>query len=290
MNIYGSLQADTSAFDWSSAPNVEIAASTSVNIKLLATSTNAFTNYLDFGQVVDFIDNAQTSNYPQTGTYNLNGDLNLNSSGDAVSIRGGTFNAGNSNLTANNFILFAGGAAVAVNMGSGTWNVGGGVTTAWNCNANVTLNAQTSTLLMKDTGQSALTFAGGTHAYNIVTYSGGGSGKAMTITGSNSFAQFNVTGLDKTVKFTATTTQTIAALSCSGSASHPNILQGATSALWYLVLNGTASADYCTVTYSSASGSATPVLDFHGTNGGNNSGWQFVPTTARGAVFFFKLV
>jgi hypothetical protein len=116
---------------------------------------------------------------------------------------------------------------------------------------------------------------------------------ALVVTGSNTFGTLSNTVQPTTFSFTAGTTQTIANWSVSGTAGNLVTIQSATAASHTLFKStGTVSADYLTISRSTATSSgATWYAGANSTNGGNNSGWVFTapPAGASGGNFLMLL-
>jgi hypothetical protein len=128
------------------------------------------------------------------------------------------------------------------------------------------------------TGATAKTFVGGGSAYNCVLQQAGAG--ALTITGSNSFADLQATagGRPSTISFTAGTTSTFTNFTLAGTAGNLVTIGSVTAAAHTLSKSsGYVTASYLSISYSTATGGAAwyapPSTN---TNGGNNTGWQFV--------------
>jgi hypothetical protein len=152
---------------------------------------------------------------------------------------------------------------------------------------------------------TAFAFAGGGSTYNC-TISNDGAG-ALSISGNNAIQTLTttvgniaLTGSNTittianavqpvTFTFTAGTTQTITNWNVSGTAGNLVTLASATAASHTLSKSsGTVSADYLSISRSTATGGAAWYAGANSTNGGNNSGWIFsaAPTTSAGSFFF----
>ena len=174
-------------------------------------------------------------------------------------------------------------------MGSGTWTLAddGAV---WNVatTTGLTLNANTSTIVLSNTSSNARTFAGGSLTYNNLTIGGSTGTSTLTITGTNTFATLAST---KTVAHTITfpnVTTTVSDWTISGSAGAVVTLQrtGA-SGTWTINKTGGGEilATYLTVSNSTATPSNTWYADIS-TDGGGNTGWLF---NSRGTSQMFML-
>jgi len=160
-------------------------------------------------------------------------------------------------------------------------------TTAFN-NAsptNFTTTAGTGTGVISMTGATAKTFVGGGSTFNC-TLNQGGAG-ALTITGSNTFS--NITNTRKSVSaasilFTAGTTSTFTDWNASGESTRLLTIGSVTAASHTLSkASGTVSADFLSISRSTATGGAGWYAGANSTDGGNNSGWIFTAPPAPSA-------
>jgi len=163
----------------------------------------------------------------------------------------------------------------------------GSSTTSFNNAAptNFTTTAGTGTGIISMTGATAKTFVGGGSTFNC-TLNQGGAG-ALTITGSNTFS--NITNDRKSVSaasilFTAGTTSTFADWNASGESTRLLTIGSVTAASHTLSkASGTVSADYLSISRSTATGGAGWYAGANSTDGGNNSGWIFTAPPAPSA-------
>lgn len=159
-----------------------------------------------------------------------------------------------------------------------------GTGTVWNFATvtGLTLNANTSTIKITDTSATARTFAGGGKTYNNF-YSNAGAGTAsLTISGSNTFADFKDDGsAAHSILFTAGTTQTVATFTVSGASGAVITINSTTTGVHNLVKTGggTINRDWLNIQHSIAS----PAITWYaGTNSTDNQG---VATAGRGWIF-----
>lgn len=214
------------------------------------------------------------------------------SASDAVTVVQGTFNANNFDVTLNGAAggvrVDSGTAARTIAIGSGIWTISG--TSPWTLTTTGTTITGTGTLRFNSA--SSKTFAGGGGNYSGITVANAGAG-ALVVTGSNTFGTLSNTVQPTTFSFTAGTTQTIANWSVSGTAGNLVTIQSTTAASHTLFKStGTVSADYLTISRSTATSSgATWYAGANSTNGGNNSGWVFTapPAGASGGNFLMLL-
>jgi hypothetical protein len=202
-------------------------------------------------------------------------DLILGSTRTFISYYG-EFDADVYNVTAGLFDL-----DLAVNhtitMGSGTWTASG-TGAVWDCNpsANLTLNAEQSTLVISDTSSTAKTFDGAATTYNNVTI----TGDAVTFVGNNVYTgtlSLNTGGLTTGTTFTANSTQTVAAFSTNGA--DASLVKIRSSSTTHATLTksggGLISEDYVDIDYMTGSPSLTWYMGTHSTDGTHNTAIYF---------------
>lgn len=211
------------------------------------------------------------------GTLTLNGDFITSTVGASVTCAAGTLAATSGNVTASAFQLSSNSnpaVAKILNMGSGTWTTYG-TGFVWNTAsaASLTINAQTSTIVIGDTTATSKTFSGQAFTYNVITI----TGDNVSITGNNTIATLNVNnaGLANGLKIGTTSTQTITNFNTNGSAGNLAILTSTATFATLSKSSGIVSVDYMNIANSHATGGATFYAGAHSTNGGGNTGWIF---------------
>jgi len=157
-------------------------------------------------------------------------------------------------------------------------------TTAFN-NAqptNFTTTAGTGTGTISMTAATAKSFVGGGSTFNC-TINQGGAG-TLTVTGSNTFNNITNTVQPASILFTAATTSTFTNFSLSGTAGNLITIGSVTAASHTLSkASGTVSADFLSISRSTATGGAGWYAGANSTDGGNNSGWIFTAPPAPSA-------
>ena len=208
------------------------------------------------------------------GTFQLQDAFTMGSTKD-VSLTNGTLDLFGKTFT----------AGTAFNIAIGTKNItfNGGTlvcpaasTSAFNNAAptNFTTTAGTGTGTISMTAATAKTFVGGGSTFNC-TLNQGGAGD-LTITGSNTFNDITNTVQPASILFTAGTTSTFSNFSLSGTAGNLITIGSVTAASHTLSkASGTVSADYLSISRSTATGGAGWYAGANSTDGGNNSGWIF---------------
>jgi hypothetical protein len=148
-----------------------------------------------------------------------------------------------------------------------------------------TTTAGTGTGAISMTAATAKTFVGGGSTFNC-TLNQGGAG-ALTITGSNTFS--NITNTYKStgatsILFTAATTSTFTDWNASGETTRLLTIGSVTAASHTLSkASGTVSADFLSISRSTATGGAGWYAGANSTDGGNNTGWIFTAPPAPSA-------
>ena len=183
----------------------------------------------------------------------VNGTLDLNGFTYTVGTRFTTVaGAGAKNLT------FNGGTLVCPDPNTTSFN--NAVPTGF------TTTAGTGTGTISMTAATAKTFVGGGSTFNC-TINQGGAG-ALTITGSNTFSNITNTTQPASVLFTAGTTSTFTNFSLSGTAGNLITIGSVTAASHTLSkASGTVSADYLSISRSTATGGAGWYAGANSTNG-----------------------
>lgn len=190
---------------------------------------------------------------PSTTTvYALTNNFKAGSGSTFTISNNGTFNANGYNFTAGAFVASAGTRSIL--MGSGTWTLGGSVSTVWNTGSG-----------------TGLTFDAGT-ANVIFNVSG-----SRTLNGNVTF--YNMTLSVTTARVvTITDTRTIGAsnsLTLNGASGQLLTLQGSSTGGWTLAVPSTQSINYVSVSRSTATGNTAVATN--STDGGNNVNWTITP-------------
>jgi hypothetical protein len=177
-----------------------------------------------------------------------------------------------------------GSATRSITFNGGTISLSGSGATVWNATGSgFTTSAGMGNGAISLTSASAKTFVGGGYTY-AAALNQGGTG-ALTITGSNTFANITNTTQPVTITFTAGTTQTVSSFTASGTSGNLVTLQSSSAGSQFTLLDssGTNSVSYCSIKDSIATGGAYwQALPSDGNvNAGNNLGWIFstVPVT-----------
>ena len=137
-----------------------------------------------------------------------------------------------------------------------------------------TTTAGTGTGAISMTAATAKTFVGGGSTFNC-TLNQGGAG-ALTVTGSNTFGNITNTVQPASILFTAGTTSTFSNFSLSGTSGNLITIGSVTAASHTLSkASGTVSADFLSISRSTATGGAAWYAGANSTDALNNSGWIF---------------
>ena len=217
----------------------------------------------------------QSSTQPTSLT---TGTLDLNGFTHTVGTRFAT-SPGDSSLAKN--ITFNGGTIICPDPNATSFN-----------NASTflfTTTAGTGTGAISMTAATAKTFVGAGSTFNC-TLNQGGAG-ALTITGSNTFS--NITNTYKStgatsILFTAATTSTFTNWNASGESTRLLTIGSVTAASHTLSkTSGSVSADFLSISRSTAAGGASWYAGANSTDALNNSGWLFTapPAGSLGGLF-----
>jgi len=306
--------ANTSGGSTTTAPNLYFTTGASV----ATLTTGSWFNNLDFGT---------TSFTLGTTSLNIDGDLTLSSSGtytgltasilgtgtvttnaktivaltigsatlagtatlaDAITLSGaltltqGSLTCSTYNVQSASFAST--GALTRTMTGSGTYTItGSGATAFSNASTGITITG----LIISMTAATAKTFAGGGGSYSTLNQGGAG---ALTISGSNSFADLTATTRPSTITFTISTTQTFAAFTLSGTAGNLVTINSSTAGTQATLSKsgGTVSVGYLSIRDSAATGGAGWYAGTTSTNVSNNTGWIFTAPGSfnAGGLFF----
>jgi hypothetical protein len=228
--------------------------------------------------------NAKTLDFPLTfngvgGTFQLQDALTMGSTRIAtltngtLDLNGFTYTVGTRFTTATGTknLTFNGGTLVCPSANTSSFN--NAVPTGF------TTTAGTGTGTISMTAATAKTFVGGGSTFNC-TLQNAGAG-ALTITGSNTFTSISNSVQPTTFTFTAGTTTTVTNWNVSGTAGNLVTIGSVTASSHTLSkASGTVSADYLSISRSTATGGAGWYAGANSTDGGNNSGWIFTAPPA----------
>jgi hypothetical protein len=219
-----------------------------------------------------------------TGTLQLAANITLGS-GLTFIVTSGAFDANNFAVTTGLFNA-SGTIARTVTMGSGTWTLSG-VGNVWNVNTttNLTLSSASAPIVLSNTTTSARTFFGGGFTYKSLTIGGATGASTLTLAGANTFGELAST---KTVAHTIVfpnVTTTVLKWSISGSAGNLVTLSrtGASGSFTLNYLSaGDVSADYLSISNSTASPPNTWYAGANSIDNGGNINWIFTVAPSGG--------
>lgn len=220
-----------------------------------------------------------------SGTYTLISNFNVPQN-STIQLYDGTFDANDYNVYGGAF-QSSNSMVRTLSMGSGTWSFGLWSGTHWslNTNTNLTFNAETSTIVFRNTISGNGKFYGGGLTYNDFTIEAPTG--TTTIYGPSTIFNTLTIEAPTTLKFTDGTTTTVSAFVATGTSGNEITLTGTSTAGWTISdTTGTNAVEYCDISYSTAQGGATwNAFTLNGnTNSGNNSGWTFSSTAAEAPV------
>jgi hypothetical protein len=205
-----------------------------------------------------------------------------------LTLTAGTFNAFNQNVTVGLFSS-SNSNIRTLTMGSGTWTlIGSG--TVWNTTAitGFTFTACPN-IVLSNTSTSARLFSGGGLAFNKLTIGGATGTSTLSLNATGSFTEIAST---KTVAHTIQfgTAFSVANWTVTGTAGNVVTIQSSSAGTQVSITyigSGTISMDYMSIrdiNFSYTLGASNPYLVYAGansTNGGNNNGVLFQPTTVK---------
>lgn len=191
----------------------------------------------------------------------------------------GTIDGNGKNISIGSFSMLSG--IKTLTLGSGTWSVAGN----WDANTNVTgLTVSASTGTINMTSASAKTFSGGAKTWPTLNQGGAG---ALTIAGSNSFANITNTVQPATITLTSGTTQTVTQFTASGTSGNLITLNASTAGNRATLTDsgGVNSVSYMDIKDIAATGYGEwqAYTSDGNVDSGNNVGWVFAeppPLTA----------
>ena len=209
---------------------------------------------------------------------------------NTYTLTNGTFNLSNQNFTALTFSS-SNSNTRTITMGSGTWTLSG-TGTVWDTSTatGLTLNQDTSTILLSDTSTTARTFSGGGRTYNNLTIGGATGTSTLTFTGANTFGTIAST---KTVAHTITfpnVTTTVSNWTATGTVGNViTLTRTGASGTFTLAKSGggvISGVDYLSISNSTASPTNTWYAGANSTDGGGNTNWLFTagPTDILGSA------
>jgi len=213
------------------------------------------------------------------GTFVLQDNLTTSGATSEIYLNNGTLDLNGKTLTPGS--TFATGTGTKnLTFNGGTLVCSLGVSLAFNNfqPTGFTTTAGTGVGTISMTAATAKTFVGGGSTFNC-TLNQGGAG-ALTITGSKTFKNITNTVQPASILFTAGTTNTFTNFSLSGTAGNLVTVGSVTAASHTLSAVGTVSADYLSISRSTAAGGAGWYAGANSTDGGNNTGWVFTATPA----------
>lgn len=158
-----------------------------------------------------------------TGTVQLADALTLGVT-RTLTLTSGTFDAVSYNVTTGLFSASAATLSAVLKMGSGTWTLAG-VGTVFSISTNATLYKGTANIVLSSPSTSARTFNGNGFAYNKLTI-GGSATSTTTISGNNTFTEFESNKNAAHTIALGTTAQVFGKWSVTGSTDSPVTITG----------------------------------------------------------------
>ena len=261
-------------------------------------TTTLNVNSLTLGPFLGSIYTGLTAQMRGTGTVNSRGktiaNFDINHAGtttlstNSLTVSSGTtLTAGTlalAGLTLTTPVFNSGAAAARSISGSGTISVSG----AWTVSDGAGFTGSDYTVNM--TSSSAKSFAGAGGSYGTLVQAGAG---ALTVSGSNAFADIRATTRPSTISFAAGTTQTVSAFTLSGISGSLVTINSVTQGSQFTLSksSGTVIVSYLSIQDSDVTGGA----EWYNNNGTNtvltnNTGWSGQPapvSTVNGQFMAF---
>lgn len=263
-----------------------------LNISSAITYTSSSFTQIAFskrGGIQTITSNSKTIANSVLSFQNVGGTVALADALNTISISRvncGTLNLNGYNFTCSSFSIITNTLLREVNFDSNSTITLIGTGTVWSMgNTSFVTISGTGTISM--TSSSSKTFIGGSFAYPI-TLNNGGIG-ALTITGNNSFTNITNSVQPTTFTFTSGTTTTVTNWNVNGTAGNLVTINSTTSTSHTLSKSsGKVTANYLSISNSTATGGAVWYAGVNSIDGGNNVGWIFsaVPETVNGFFSF----
>jgi hypothetical protein len=225
------------------------------------------------------------------GTWSLQDALTIGTT-RSLSVLGGTFNTGNYNVVAGNFIG-SGTSVRAINLGSSTITVleNTASTVTFNVTTNLIFNAGTSTFDLAGTGVSTKTFNGGGLTFYKVKISG--NSPTSMVFGNTRIQEFSNTVTPLSITFgNLSNPMYFDNFLISGTAGNLVTLQSTTPGTQFLLAKNTGGkvlVSFCSITDSAATPAGywfAPTSQGN-VDGGNNTGWNFGAAGGAGGFLPF---
>ncbi len=254
--IYGSLTLNSSITSFSSSPNLTFEG------RGAYTLTSAGKSFGSGTVSISMVSGSLTLQDAYVGSFSL-------------TLNNGNLDANDFNVTAAS-VSITGTGTRTLDMGTGTWTVTT-TGTIWNASTatNLTLNEETSTIVVSNTSSASKTWAGGFQTYYNLSI----TGRNIQINQSNTFNTLSLDngGVLDGVILASGTTQTVTNFTTNASAGNVAILSGVAGggAESLSVASGTICVDYLTITNVTATGGASWYAGANSTDNGGNSGWTF---------------
>lgn len=195
------------------------------------------------------------------------------------------FATNNPNVTLSSQWIDAATGAHTVNLGNGTWTFSGaaGSLLAITAGANLTLNANGSTLSFTGTPTGAVNVGLGNHTYNTISLPNVTNGQCHVIQGTNTIATLNKTG-GGCVEFTTNTTQTITnAFNWAGTSSNALLIQGTAGTVATIAAGAASTMDWAAISHMTFTSHSVTVTDGLDTGGNTFSGGGGITPPSGGA-------
>ena len=221
------------------------------------------------------VTNGKTLDFPLTfngvgGTWALQDNLTVGAT-RTTTLTNGTLDMNDMNFSTGLYTMGAGGT---LQLKTGTHLVTGTTGTIWTGAGTIT--PATSTIKTTGLLTAAITFAGGSKAYNNIELANTGDFNII-FSGDNNFYDFNI-DYNRTVRFTNSSKTTITNFNADGNSDIPIRLSNTSGTTAFTLQKKDGNKvceDYLAIYNSAAIPATTWYAGTHSTNGGGNSGWTF---------------
>lgn len=215
-------------------------------------------------------------NFSGSGSFILVSDQ----TGSSIVFTAGSLDLNDYNTNLNAAFTGTGSTTRSIKLGNGTITLtNSGTPWAFTTTTNLTFDAEGSTIEITNTNSSTKTFQGGGLTYNIVNFTGGGSGSVLfgATGGGCTFARpWQIAGGTKTLQLAASTTHTFLLGGNFGNGSNLITIAPASSSAGFKFM-GRFNGDYLNLTNITADGTGvTPAYaGTHSVDNGGNTNWSF---------------
>lgn len=195
-----------------------------------------------------------------------------------ITLTAGTFDMNGQNLTHFGTVTNTGSGVRVLDTGGATWDLTNTNTaTVWNASGSNFSSTGGGIIKISGSTTNIRTFAGGGFTYPDLWFSNATANGQLSLTGSNTFADFKCIDTNiQSIKFTAGTTTTVSTFTVHGTSGSNIVIDSLTAAQHTLSkASGNVMGGSLTINQSIATGGAGWYAGRGSTDGGTNTGWIF---------------